>query len=168
MENLINEIYTKNITRCLNAKTKWSGSKYESVKYLTNTDKGNFGEDFTTELLNEIEYDAERVNKGIGDFDILIKRANIKLEHKLATEDVNDCFQFNGLDKNKNYDYVFCLGVTPNEIFFNIYPKSDVIKLTTKMSKAGGGYKITVRNCNMIPLTAETLKNKMKELIINV
>lgn len=168
METLINEVYRKNITRCLDAKTKWIGSKYEVVKYLSTTDKGNFGEEFTTELLNKIEYDAERVNGGIGDFDILIKKANIKLEHKMATEDVNDSFQFNALDKNKNYDYVFCLGVAPNEIFFNIYPKSDVIKLTTKMTKAYGGYKMTVRNYNMIPLTVENLKDQLKELIKNV
>lgn len=168
MKNIINEVYKNNIKRCLDAKTKWLGSKYEVVKYLSTTDKGNFGEDFTTELLNEIGYDAERVNGGIGDFDILIKKMNIKLEHKLATEDVHDSFQFNALDKDKKYDYVFCLGVSPNEILFNIYPKSDVKKLTTRMTKAEGGYKMTVRNFNMIPLTVENLKDKMKELIRNV
>lgn len=148
--------------------SKWTDSKYERIKFMSTTDKGNFGENFTTELLNNIGIKAERVNRGIGDFDILLSKYDIKLEHKLATEDVNNSFQFNAFDKNKNYDYVFCLGVSPNELLFDIIEKSYILSLTTRMTKAEGGYKMTTRKDALLSLTVSNLKNKLKGIIRNV
>lgn len=116
-------------------KTKWTGSKFEVIKNLPTTHKGDFGEDFVTELLNEVSIKAERVNKGKGTFDVLA--GSKKLEIKLATEDTKGKFQFNGIKKDIDYDYVLCLGVSPNELWFNLFSKKQCQDLTTSMVKDG-------------------------------
>ena len=161
----IDQVFEKTITQTKGMHPKWVDSKYAVIKGMTNTDKGNFGENFTTEFLNQIGFSAERINGGIGDFDILLKESGITLEHKLATEDVGGGFQFNGLSKEKKYDYAFCLGVSPNEMRFNIYPKTSLEKLTTNMSKGVvGSFKHSVPKKKLIPLTESALKEKIKEL----
>jgi hypothetical protein len=164
MCKIIESIYISS-SENLSVQKKWLNAKYLAIKQASTTEKGKFGETFTNTLLNKIGIDSEIINGGIGDFDLILKQSNIKLEHKLATEDVHDSFQFNALDKNKKYDYVFCLGISPNEIFFEIYPKSQIKTLTTKMTKADGGYKLTTRKHNMLPLTIANLKKKMSEII---
>lgn len=123
---------------------KWKNAKYEYVKSASTTAKGNFGEDLVTRFFNGIGIEAEVVNGGIGDFDIHLSNLDITLEHKLATQDTKNNFQFNAIDKDKYYDYVFCLGITPNSIYFDIVSKAWIKKnLTTRMTKADGGYKMT-------------------------
>jgi hypothetical protein len=167
MKDLIESVYIK-LVSAMPTESKWTDSKYERIKLMPTTAKGNFGENFTTKLLNNIGINAKRVNGGIGDFDILLSDYGIKLEHKLATEDTSNSFQFNALDKNKNYDYVFCLGISPNELLFDIIEKSYVLSLTTRMTKADGGYKMTIRNDALFSLTVSNLKRKLKGIIKNV
>lgn len=167
MEDLIESLY-KQLVSEMPTESKWTDSKYERIKLMSTTAKGNFGENFTTKILNNIGINAKRVDGGIGDFDILLSEYDIKLEHKLATEDTNNSFQFNALDKNKNYDYVFCLGISPNALLFDIIEKSYVLSLTTRMTKADGGYKMTARNGALLSLTVSNLKRKLKGIIKNV
>lgn len=146
---------------------RWKNSKYECIKTASTTAKGKFGEVFTTTLLNGIGIESTVVNGGKGDFDIELTDLGITFEHKLATIDTNDYFQINAIDKNKNYDYVFCLGITPNKMVFDIIPKSWLKKhLTTNMTKAKGGYKLMRRLDSMIELTEINLRNKLEELNI--
>jgi hypothetical protein len=125
------------------AKSKWFGSKYEKVKYASTTDKGSlFGEALIVAVFTLIGVTATIVNKGKGSFDILA--AGKRWEVKLATEDVNDKFQFNGIKKGVDYDYVICLGVAPNDLWFNIFSKVQCQQLSTPMSKDGSDtYKLT-------------------------
>ena len=131
-----NSILSNQLERCseLN-KTKWAGSKYEVIKNLSTTHKGDFGEDLITDLLNEISVKSKRINKGKGTFDVLA--GSIKLEIKTATEDTNGNFQFNGIKKDVDYDFVVCLGVSPDELWFSIFSKEDCQALTTSMVKDG-------------------------------
>ena len=141
--------FTQTIDKHLNAlrdntQSKWVGSKYESIKKAPTTVKGDFGEDLVVDLFKLIDRKAERVNKGKGDFDVIEAITSTKYEIKLATEDVNGNFQFNGIKKEIEYDFVICIGVSPNDLWFNVFPKSKCNQLTVSMVKDGDEtYKLT-------------------------
>ena len=140
---------------------KWNNANpdHRKVKEASTTSKGNWGQEFTKTLLNGMGYQASVINGGIGDYDIYIDGSKIKLEHKLATEDTNDGFQFNAIDKDKDYDFVFCLGVGPNDIYFEIKSKEWCANnLTTKMTKADGGFKLSIPAKKMKKLTEANLR----------
>ena len=154
---------------------KWYKSKYEVVKAAANTPKGDFGEEVTTDLIKEIiGMHAEIINGGIGDFDILTD-SKVTFEHKLATEDTNGKFQFNSLKKDADYDYAFCLGVCPNDMWFMVVPKNEIKKLTTSMNPGTEVYKLTgskkpvkydtVTSREMIPLTPENFKREVSRIV---
>ena len=149
----------------------WHGAKYEEVKRADMTPKGDFGEEITCALLNECGVAATIENKGKGEFDILLNESKIRLEHKLATQDTSGNFQFNGIKKDVNYDYVWCLGVSPNKLYFNIFSKKQCQDLTVSMTKDGSdSYKLTGRRkadskYGLLPLTKENFLNKVKEIV---
>ena len=152
-----------------NSETRWSGSKYDLIKKAPVTTKGKFGEKVTSAYLNCINYKSKIVNGGIGDFDILLEAPNaiLKIEHKLATEDVHNSFQFNAIKKDIAYDYVFCLGVSPNDLWFRIRSREWCEQnLTTNMSRdVIGGFKYTERRNRMIPLTEENMKREIEKIV---
>ena len=163
MTTLIEHCYEETMDN-LASDLKWLNAKYENIKNASTTAKGNFGQDFTTMLLNQLGYPAVVVNGGIGDYDIVLTKLGITFEHKLATLDTNNCFQFNAIDKDKEYDYVFCLGVHPNELSFCIVDKDEVSYLTTRMTKAHGGFKMTKPAHKLMRVTEENLKNAIDAL----
>tara|TARA_B100000287_G_C20610648_1_gene771907 strand:- start:1019 stop:1519 length:501 start_codon:yes stop_codon:yes gene_type:complete len=144
----------------------WNGSKYEEVKKSNLTVKGDFGEEITNKLFSSVGLTSRIVNKGKGDYDILINE-KLKIEHKLATLDTNGSFQFNGIKKYIDYDYVFCLGVSPNKLWFKIVSLDWCNhNLSVPMSKNGDDtYKYTVRECNMIPLNYDNFKKEMHKIV---
>ena len=113
--------------------------------------------------------DFDVINGGIGEFDIILETPNttLRLEHKLATEDTNGGFQFNGIKKEIDYDYVYCFGVSPNDLWFIIQTRKWCeMNLTTNMAKnVEGGYKYTVRKNLMIPLTEENFKSEIEKIV---
>ena len=50
-------------------------------------------------------------------------------EVKTATEDVHDNFQFNLIRTDYNYEFLFVLGIAPNDILFNVYRHADVVSM---------------------------------------
>ena len=137
----------------------WTNSKYEFIKKLTTTEKGNLGELITCNSFLKIGIDCIIKENKRGDWDL---RALLKgLEHKVATQDVHGSFQFNGIQLNRAYDFLFGLGIAPNNIFFIIIPKSELLEKKTwgfcSMTKKIQGedpqslsYKVTVTEQNMI------------------
>jgi hypothetical protein len=147
---------------------KWIGSTFEEVKRADQTPKGDFGEETTRDLIRAFcDYDADIINKGKGPFDILIKKF-LKMEHKLATEDSNDVFQFNNLKKNALYDYVFTLGVSPEDLWFNVWARKYMkSNLTSHMSKGSGdSYKFMASKnpAHIRPLIKLTRENFIREI----
>ncbi len=150
---------------------KWYNSKYQAVKVASNTPKGDFGEEVVSLLIKHlVGVDADIINGGKGEFDILTE-SGIKIENKLATEDTNGNFQFNGLKKDIKYDYAFGLGVSPNDLWFGIWSKSEVEKLTTSMTKGGSdSFKLTASKSptakyNVIPLTKENFIREVSKIV---
>lgn len=163
MEDIIKEELQYLATR---NEDKWHGSKYEVVKRADMTPKGDFGERVTEKMFKKAGISAKIINGGKGEFDILLEDAGIKLEHKLATEDTNKSFQFNGIKKDVNYDYAYCLGVSPNKLWFGIFPKSTCNDLTVAMTKNGeDSYKLTAKpERGRYPLMELTPENFLQEV----
>ena len=167
MKEFVNE--ELEILRSIKKEDIWVGSKYQIVKESSTTGKGNFGENLTNKLLNKLGIASEIINGGIGDFDILIRKKT-KIEHKVATLDTHCSFQFNHIRKNSGYDYVFCLGISPNSLYFKIVSKNDCLKLTTHMTSPkksiikDDSYKMTITKKRMITLTMENLLKEIKEI----
>ena len=171
--NIIDEVVDPLIEELAGRRTdKWYKSKYEEVRIAENTPKGDFGEKVTTNLIKKIiGIYAEIINGGKGEFDILTK-SGIKIEHKLATEDVGGKFQFNGIKKDVNYDHVFCLGVSPNDLWFGIWSKKEVEKrlTTVMMSGAEDGFKLSATKkpnatYSVMPLTPENFKREVSKIV---
>ena len=119
------------------------------------------------ELLSLIDFPFEDydIELNICDFDVILE--TLKIEHKLATEDTTNHFQFNGIKKEIDYDYVYCFGVSPNDLWFIIQTRKWCeMNLTTNMAKnVEGGYKYTVRKNLMIPLTEENFKGEIEKIV---
>jgi len=150
---------------------KWFNSKYEAVKAASNTPKGDFGEAVTTLLINEIVgVGADIINSGKGAFDILTN-SGIKFENKLATEDTSGGFQFNGIKKDVDYDYVFGIGVSPNDLWFGIWSKKEIKELTVSMTKDGSdSFKLSARKNSdakypTFPLTKENFNREVSKIV---
>lgn len=123
---------------------KWVNSENELLKHASTSALGNFGEDLLVKIFNHHGHKARRVNNGIGEFDIIVGEKTT-LECKTATEDTSGLFQWNGIRKNVDYDYVICLGVSPNDFYINIWSKKYCVNnLTTTMYKGGtDSYKLS-------------------------
>jgi len=108
---------------------RWVGTKFSSLKFASPTEKGSIGEDLLGELLRELGYsNVKVVENRRGDYDVSVqhKKRNIKFEVKVATQDVNGSFQFNGIRYDTGYTHLFCLGVLPTTILYKIVSKSEL------------------------------------------
>jgi hypothetical protein len=170
--NTIDEILAPLLEKlALRVEDKWYKSKYEVVKSAANTPKGDFGEESIATLIKElIGMNAKIINGGKGEFDILTN-SGIKFENKLATEDTSGGFQFNGIKKDVTYDYVFGLGVSPNDLWFGIWSKEEVKNLTTSMTKDGSdSFKLSARKnpnskYSLMSLTPENFKREVSKIV---
>lgn len=103
--------------------SKWTGATLESFRHVANTNRGQIGEDFLRRYL-----DIHGIKTGNGSrltpTDLTI--ANAKFEVKTASEDVGGSYQFNHIRLDREYDYLLCLGVSPESIRFNAWRKGVV------------------------------------------
>ena len=133
----------------ISSQPKWDNAYFLPIKQASTSDKGRFGQSVFVDILTEIGYNAVIENNGIGDYDVKIRQlpTNIRVEVKTATIDVGGSFQFNSIKKgNYMYDYVFCLGISYNELYYDFISKDFVEKtLTTNMTTEGGGFKYTTK-----------------------
>tara|TARA_R100001377_G_scaffold79885_1_gene58386 strand:- start:1054 stop:1569 length:516 start_codon:yes stop_codon:yes gene_type:complete len=170
--NTIDEMIAPLVERlATRVEDKWINSRYEIVKAAAMTPKGDFGEEVTATLIKElVGMPAEIINGGKGEFDILTE-SKVTFENKLATEDTHGGFQFNGLKKDVDYDYAFCLGISPNDLWFGIWTKKEVEELTTSMTKDGSdSFKLSARKSarakySVMPLTPENFKREVSKIV---
>jgi hypothetical protein len=77
-----------------------------------------------------------------------IKIDNIEFELKTATEDINNHFQFNHVRYHRPYQALLCLGVSPANLYFGVWSKSQVLtgeagRLVTMEKGANASFKLT-------------------------
>lgn len=102
---------------------KQGGQPHEAFKNLPNSSKGDAGEEFLRRYITGLGFTVVK-DKRLGDFDLLIE--NAKFEVKLASEDISGSLQFNHIRYDSKYDYLLCLGVTPDNLVFDIWDKGSV------------------------------------------
>lgn len=163
-------------------KNKWlnsDGSRKKNYvwKYASKTKQGDAGEsvirttlDYVLSAVYDNDVNVSIVNKGKGDYDILIlfqsTGKTIKIEVKTATEDVSGNHQFNGLKKNIDYDYAFLFGVSPDDFFFKIASHEELCEImTTNMSKdVEGSYKYTLSQKQLLEYTPNNLYQELVDV----
>lgn len=140
---------------------KWVGAPFEKVKRLSNSKVGDAGQDFIEELCRVHSFavafpagaNGKRSKQSPWDIEI----ESIKFELKTATEDVSNAFQFNHVRYARPYQALFCLGVGPSEVRFNLWSKADVTTgkagALVSMEKSGSAsYKLTKRKDGLHPI----------------
>jgi len=132
MTNTLVERITNEVISNSCSKKKWLNSKNEKIKPLSTTEKGTIGEKILEWYINDLgeSYQAEFPKIRKGDYDVrgknLIKLKQTDFESKLATEDSNGGFQFNAMKFDADYDYLFCIGISPSDEWFQIVKKEDL------------------------------------------
>ena len=56
-----------------------------------------------------------------------VKINNKKIEIKTATLSESGVFQFNNIRKDYDYDFILLFGITPTDIYFNVYRHNDIV-----------------------------------------
>ena len=141
---------------------KWNEGDFIGIKTVSNTKVGNVGQIFIESLCDALSIpysfpekeNRERLIQSPWD----IKICGVKFELKTATEDTSDSFQFNHIRYHRPYDAVFCLGVTPNKLYFGIWSKADVVtgkagNLVSMEKGANASYKLTKKPNSLFSIT---------------
>ena len=75
-----------------------------------------------------------------------------------ATEDVKGAFQFNHIRYHRPYDAILCVGIAPNDILFDAWPKATVAtggagRLVTMDKGSSATWKLTKRADSLRPIS---------------
>jgi len=131
------------------------------------TKVGDVGQEFIEELCNQLGLDCHFPlnKKGIrakqSPWDIQIN--GIKFELKTASEDVSGAFQFNHIRYHRPYEGVICLGISPENIYFNIWSKAEIAtgkagNLVTMEKGANASFKLTKKPNTLMPISTFSKK----------
>ena len=101
----------------------WRDSPLVGYRMLGNTNRGAIGEEFIRRFLalNDIE-----VGNGARTSRTDLRVAAVRFEVKTASLGANGTFQFNHVRMDRDYDYLLCLGICPNEVVFEMWRKGAV------------------------------------------
>ena len=143
---------------------KWAGKPHQAFKNLPNSSKGDAGEEFIKRYAIALGFSAEKLRR-LGDWDVKIN--DKKFEVKLASEDSTGHFQFNHIRYDSKYDYLLCLGVTPDRLLFNIWDKGQVAtgvagNLVSMGKNQNSSFKLTKSISSLLDITE--LERVLKEL----
>ncbi|MCY4173631.1 MAG: hypothetical protein OXF25_06135 [Cyanobacteria bacterium MAG CAR3_bin_5] len=132
----------------------WRDSPLIGYRMLGNTNRGEIGEEFVRRYL---EYNGIKTESGgrTSKTDLLI--GSLQFEIKTASLGGNGTFQFNHVRLDRDYDYLLCLGICPQDIVFNIWRKGMVAErkagnLVRMAEGQGVTFKITKRLDEMSPV----------------
>lgn len=101
----------------------WRDSPLAGYRMLGNTNRGAIGEEFIRRFLtlNDIE-----VGNGGRTSPTDFRVDDIRFEVKTASLGANGTFQFNHVRMDRDYDYLLCLGICPNQVVFEMWRKGAV------------------------------------------
>lgn len=132
----------------------WQQSVLIGYRVLGNTNRGQIGEEFVRRYLANARIKATGGGR-TAKTDMTI--FDCRFEVKTASLGANSTFQFNHIRLDRNYRYLLCLGICPNEIVFNVWRKGDVAEgVAGRLVRMAEGqsvtYKLTKRLANMRPI----------------
>ncbi len=147
---------------------KWDSGDFVEIKKISNTNVGAVGQEFIECVCKELKIPFEtpknKQNKAArSPWDIKIN--DIEFELKTATEDTGSKFQFNHIRYHRYYEALLCLGVSPNNLYFNLWSKADVAtkkagNLVSMEKGANASYKLTKSKQELHPI--ELFENSIK------
>ena len=131
---------------------RWDIGRFRAIKALSATEKGNIAEDFAEWLGNFNGFDTERHSSRRGPWDVRI--AGFAVEVKMATQDVNGAFQFNGIRYDYPADLIMVLGIAPDDVWFNLYARRDLVDLTlvSMRKNSNSDFKLTRTPAQLLPV----------------
>ncbi len=134
----------------------WQGSPLIGYRSLGNTNRGEIGEDFIRRYLTNSGIEVT-IGGRTARTDMRI--AGRRFEVKTASLGANGTFQFNHVRLDRNYAYLLCLGICPNDIVFNMWRKGDVAEgLAGSLVRMAEGqsvtYKLTKKLSDMMPINS--------------
>lgn len=144
----------------------WRDSPLIGYRMLGNTNRGEIGEEFVRQFLEQNGIKTESRGRTSAT-DLLIGR--LRFEVKTASLGANGTFQFNHVRLDRDYDYLLCLGICPQEIVFNIWRKGMVAEqraghLVRMAEGHGVTFKITKRLDEMSPVPG--LPEMVRDLLL--
>ncbi len=167
-----------NVLKEFHDDSKWDGAILGKIKIISNTKVGSVGQRFIEKLCDELSIpwdypknaQGERLTQSSWD----IKIYNIRFELKTATEDTNNHFQFNHVRYHREYEGILCLGVSPADLYFDVWSKGDIStgkagSLVTMEKGANASYKLTkspkdLHNIVLFKPTMEKFSKKFRRL----
>jgi hypothetical protein len=132
----------------------WLESPLQGYRGLGNTNRGAIGEQFIRQYLKVSGLEISNGNRtSITD----VKIAGHPFEIKTASLGASGTFQFNHVRLDRNYEYLLCLGICPQEIVYNMWRKGDVAegkagKLVRMAEGQAVTWKLTKQLSTMIPI----------------
>jgi len=133
----------------------WQDSTLIGYRMLGNTNRGEIGEEFIRRYLTQNGLEVSNGNR-TSKTDVRVNR--LKFEIKTASLGANQTFQFNHVRLDRDYDYLLCLGICPNEVVFNIWRKGVVAenragKLVRMAEGQSVTYKLTKKLSDMMEIS---------------
>lgn len=101
----------------------WQDSPLAGYRKLGNTNRGEIGEEF---IRRYVSSHGIPVGNGGRTSETDLRIREKYFEVKTASLGANGTFQFNHVRLDRDYDYLFCLGVCPDSIVFNMWRKGEV------------------------------------------
>lgn len=155
------------------------------IKFFEGNAIGTIGEKFIKKLLylnNMCNTDPNKIIHNEYDIESMGKKIEIKTA-RLGKN--NQTFQFNGINPIYNCDLIICVGISENNIYYNVFSHSDIsyihnrrkhivningkiIPLVPMNPKNTVNYKITISRNNMKILDNNFFINTIKELLKNL
>lgn len=102
----------------------WQGSPLIGYRLLGNTNRGEIGEQFILRFLNHF---GIRVTNGSRTDETDKRIGTMLLEIKTASLGASGTFQFNHVRLDRDYHHLICLGICPDHLVFNMWPK-DIVR----------------------------------------
>ena len=135
-------------------KSIWTGSPLEGYRRLGNTNRGQIGEEFIRQYLKAANIPVGNGSR-VTPTDLVI--AGKMFEVKTASLGANGTFQFNHVRLDRTYNYLLCLGISPESIVFLAWRKGVVSEggAGTLVRMAEGQsttHKITKKLADMTPI----------------
>jgi len=106
---------------------KWINSTNMEFKNLRLGPRGDLGQVFVEELCESLGFNVVPNETYTGEYDTTI--GGHRFEVKTATLGVSNGFQFNNVRTKYEVNFLFCLGIAPNDILFNVYRETDVASM---------------------------------------
>ena len=142
----------------------WHDSLLERYRYLGNTNRGEIGEQFVRQYLT---HHGIPVGNGDRTARTDMEIAGHRFEVKTASLGANGTFQFNHLRYDREYRYLLCLGICPNNAVFNMWRRGELTEgVAGRLVRMAEGqavtFKLTKKLADMHPI--EELPDRIRAI----